>query len=185
MDDPLFCELLHKPRFLHTRELIDEQEWIKHPLCHLMSRWRLRYSIAAPLIAAGRLAGTINFARCGRGYYDRASLDRARFLCGEVAFAFERVTHLRRLENDAIANHSITCAHLPERTRQVLELAASGAGNRAISERLCISENTVRDHIKRGYALLSVSNRAQLARCVYGGGSSVSAAGSRESTATL
>jgi AraC-like DNA-binding protein len=100
MCDPCFLHLLRHRSFIHTREILTGRAWDAHPLHELMSRWGLRYSIEAPLIAACRLAGTLNIARRDRGYFDHTSLARARFLCEEMAFAFERIARVNRLEQE-------------------------------------------------------------------------------------
>lgn len=180
MEDPLFLELLEQPRFTHTRALVSEEDWRRHPLCRLMGHWQLRYSIAAPLVAGGRLAGTVNFARRDRGYYDAASLEHARFLCAEIAYAFARL--MRDEQAARVPESAAALPPLPERTRQVLLLAAAGASNRRIAERLSISENTVRDHIKRGYGLLGVHNRIQLAVRLLGAAGGTVSAQAREAS---
>ncbi|MCC7411871.1 MAG: hypothetical protein IT495_09585 [Gammaproteobacteria bacterium] len=163
--DPCFRALIDRRRFTHTLEVIDEPAWVDHPLCRLMSQWGLRYSIAAPLVIAGRLVGTINFARCGRGYFDPDSLVRARFLCEEFDFAFARIAHIEALERLARPPSPAPALQiLPARTRTVAELAATGLTNRAIAAQLGISDNTVRDHLKRAYAALGVNGRTALAR---------------------
>jgi AraC-like DNA-binding protein len=100
MADPCFLHLLRHRSFVHTRAAVGRQDWMEHPLQHLMARWGLRYSIEAPLMAGGHLAGTLNIARRDRGYFESASLESARFLCEEVACAFERVERVHRLEQD-------------------------------------------------------------------------------------
>lgn len=52
---------------------------------------------------------------------------------------------------------------LTEREREVLQLVASGATNREIAQRLIISENTVKIHIKHILDKLHVQNRVQAA----------------------
>jgi AraC-like DNA-binding protein len=99
MADPCFLHLLRHHRFNHTREVLGVHDW-PDPLHRLMSRWGLRHSIEAPLLAGGRLAGTLNIARCDRGYFESISLERARFLCDEMACAFERLARLNQLEQD-------------------------------------------------------------------------------------
>jgi LuxR family maltose regulon positive regulatory protein len=47
------------------------------------------------------------------------------------------------------------------RQSQILRLLCSGASNREISERLFLSENTVKFHLKNLYLKLDVKNRAQ------------------------
>jgi len=97
MADPCFLHLLRHQSFTHTRDLLPARDWNVHPLHQLMSRWGLHYSIQAPLVMADHLVGTVNIARRDRGYFDDASLGQARFLCEEIACAFERIAQLRRL----------------------------------------------------------------------------------------
>ncbi|HLB13152.1 MAG TPA: response regulator transcription factor [Dehalococcoidia bacterium] len=54
-------------------------------------------------------------------------------------------------------------AELSEREREVLRLVVLGLGNRDIAANLCVSENTVRYHIKNILAKLHLRNRAQAA----------------------
>lgn len=54
---------------------------------------------------------------------------------------------------------------LSAREREVLELAAGGMRNREIAERLMISSNTVKFHLRTIYSRLGVTNRVQ-ATCV-------------------
>jgi AraC-like DNA-binding protein len=98
MSDPCFLHLLRHRSFIHTRELLAQREWVRHPLRHFMSRWGLRYSIEAPLMIGRRLAGTLNIARRDRDYFGDASLSHARFLCDETAYAFERLARTSRPE---------------------------------------------------------------------------------------
>jgi DNA-binding NarL/FixJ family response regulator len=55
---------------------------------------------------------------------------------------------------------------LSVREREVLELAAAGMRNREIAERLTISPNTVKFHLRTIYSRLGVRNRVQAARAV-------------------
>ena len=47
--------------------------------------------------------------------------------------------------------------HLTERERDVLELMAEGRSNKAIAERLFVSEHTVEKHVKNIFATLRLS----------------------------
>lgn len=55
---------------------------------------------------------------------------------------------------------------LSERERQVLDLAAQGLTNREIAERLVISTNTVKYHLRGIYSSLGVRNRVQASRAM-------------------
>lgn len=50
---------------------------------------------------------------------------------------------------------------LSQREHEILWLVCNGASNREISERLFLSENTVKFHLKNLYAKLDVKSRAQ------------------------
>ena len=50
---------------------------------------------------------------------------------------------------------------LSQREHEILQLLCSGAPNREISEKLFLSENTVKFHLKNLYLKLDVRNRAQ------------------------
>jgi two-component system response regulator DesR len=57
---------------------------------------------------------------------------------------------------------------LSGREREVLELAASGMSNREIAERLVISANTVKFHLRTIYTRLGVHNRVQATQALCG-----------------
>jgi len=50
---------------------------------------------------------------------------------------------------------------LSEREMEVLQMLAEGRGNREIGERLFISENTVKAHLRSVNAKLEAGNRTQ------------------------
>jgi DNA-binding NarL/FixJ family response regulator len=52
---------------------------------------------------------------------------------------------------------------LPERMRQVSQLAAAGHGNKRIGAMLNISPNTVRNHLSEAYERLAIKNKTELA----------------------
>jgi LuxR family maltose regulon positive regulatory protein len=82
----------------------------------------------------------------------------------------EEVTGIRRLHVayqtcvDAIRStyFKSPAAKLSEREEEVAIMAAQGLPNREISQRLFISENTVKAHLKSTFEKLSIKSRAQL-----------------------
>jgi len=57
---------------------------------------------------------------------------------------------------------------LSPRDLEIASLAAAGISTRDIAERLFITTNTVKYHLKRVYDALQVRNRAQLANSLRG-----------------
>lgn len=53
---------------------------------------------------------------------------------------------------------------LTRREWEVLELVAEGKSNREVAELLCISVNTVEQHLKHVFGKLRVKNRTQASR---------------------
>jgi DNA-binding NarL/FixJ family response regulator len=59
-------------------------------------------------------------------------------------------------------------AALTRREREVLGCVAQGISNRDIATKLCVSEQTVKTHLTRIFAKLSVDNRVAAALAFYG-----------------
>lgn len=68
--------------------------------------------------------------------------------------------HEASLEREAVVRV------LSTREREVLELAAAGLSNKEIAERLVISINTVKFHLRGIYCSLGVHNRVQASRAI-------------------
>jgi DNA-binding NarL/FixJ family response regulator len=73
---------------------------------------------------------------------------------GQVVFPSAVMTHLARPDE---------LAELSERQRQILELLAAGDSNGEIAQRLYISANTVKFHLREIYSRLGVRNRVEAA----------------------
>jgi len=162
--DPLFNDILQRKQFTHSLNIFSDAEWLEQPLHGFLSRWGLAYSIESPLVIDGRVIGTLNIARGSRRYFPPQSLAAARFVCNEINTACQHIMELETLRRQAdwLQSSDTELGSLPDRAREVAELAMSGLTNAAIAWQLRISENTVRYHLKRIYNLLDVHNRAQL-----------------------
>lgn len=64
--------------------------------------------------------------------------------------------------NDQFVKEILKPFKLTPRKEEVAVLLAKGLSNRDIAERLFISENTVKDHMKEIFRIIGVSNRSEL-----------------------
>ncbi|HZT90472.1 MAG TPA: helix-turn-helix transcriptional regulator [Gaiellaceae bacterium] len=80
------------------------------------------------------------------------------FSDGELLLAELLRPHLEA--GEAAASRAVARASLTERERQVLQVVAAGASNRAVAEVLVVSPGTVKKHLDNIYAKLAVGTRA-------------------------
>jgi DNA-binding NarL/FixJ family response regulator len=106
----------------------------------------------------------IRRARAGRG--DR---ERALSLAEQAARTARRLGMAPTLTDATALVHELTGASpdavrsLTSREREVALLLADGLANRAIAERLAVSERTVETHVRNLLTKLGLTNRTQVA----------------------
>ncbi|MCF7981654.1 MAG: helix-turn-helix transcriptional regulator [Pseudomonadales bacterium] len=73
------------------------------------------------------------------------------------------VTIIKRVHHDILKGSEGKPLPFGERTQQALHLLMRGYSNKLIAREMGVSENTVKDHIKRIYRYFGVTNRTELA----------------------
>lgn len=122
-----------------------EEHYIDQALAHGASGFVLKSS------AADELEPALRAAAAGEMYLSPPVTRQA-------------VTQLKRLRPDPPGDDvAARVADLSEREVEVLRLLAQGLSNTAISERLVISESTVKTHVSRILLKLACENRVQAA----------------------
>ena len=132
-----------------------------------LEKWvRTNYpeTVTLVLTAHDRDAYLSNMLEAGvSGYLDKklragqliSAIRRA--ACGEFIFDKEQLTRARRWREDI----SRKWESLTERERRVLQMLTEGAKNKAISEVLGITVNTVEKHLENIYRKLGVKSRSE------------------------
>jgi DNA-binding NarL/FixJ family response regulator len=72
------------------------------------------------------------------------------------------LTEMRMIRKNSESDDMRGVSSLTERERQVIQVLAEGLKNKAIADRLCISEITVKHHLTTIFAKLDVSDRLEL-----------------------
>ncbi len=113
--------------------------------------------MTGPIVGDGRLIGTVNFARVGHTPAFN-TLDVARL--GAVCSHFS--TRLATLRRSPTVVTDSRCQRLTPREVQIAHLVAQGLTNAAIGAELWITQNSVKQALKRMFRKLEVSARTEL-----------------------
>lgn len=97
--DPLLDYLRVRRVPVHEGVLFDPRSWARQPLARLMLDWGFEHSLQGPLIVAGRVVGTLDFARQpGMRPFDDMDLSVLGWICLHTSAALQHVLMLRRTE---------------------------------------------------------------------------------------
>jgi len=78
-------------------------------------------------------------------------------------FAEKFIAEIAQKRDEGVIKESPSSAPISERELEITRLIAQGATNREIAEKLCITENTTKVHVKNILSKLELKNRQQLA----------------------
>ena len=95
------------------------------------------------------------------GVFAPARLEAVKLLSAQIAYAKKLQDYIAEEPADDSTGHSGIVEYLTDRETEVLELIAEGLSNMEISEKLHMSVNTVKTHVKNIYSKLSVNRRVQ------------------------
>jgi DNA-binding CsgD family transcriptional regulator len=113
--------------------------------------------MVGPIVHNGQLVGGIAFTRhCNNSAFDAQNLADLSALCLHLS------TRLAVLRSQPIALTTLNCDRLTPREAQIAELVAQGLTSAEIGTALWITENTVKQALKRMYRKLKVSSRAEM-----------------------
>ncbi len=124
---------------------------------HFCPRHDHEHVMTGPIVSDGRLVGTVNFTRAsGAPAFDANDLADLSALCLHLSAKFATLRAKPTKFNAPLANR------LTPREAQIAELVAQGLTNIEIGEALWITENSVKQALKRMFRKLNVSSRAQM-----------------------
>jgi DNA-binding CsgD family transcriptional regulator len=150
--DPLMAEMSRARVPLHNLDVCTPKEWQRQPLyTHVLQRFDIEHVLEAPLVDATRVIGALHF---GRSDKDKS------FDAGNVRVIAALASHLSALIATLPSEEGND--PLTPRELEIAQLVAAGLNNREIGDCLSISRNTVKACLKRLFAKIDVSARAEM-----------------------
>ncbi|MGG6239467.1 LuxR C-terminal-related transcriptional regulator [Nodosilinea sp. AN01ver1] len=155
--DPVLAYVLKYHAPAHEALVLPPGAWKQ---CELYKRCCSTYDhehiMTGPLVGRGQLVGTINFARIGHvPAFDQLDLARLGAVCAHVS------ARLAELSKPALVPNSVKCRLTP-REIQIANLVAKGLTNAEIGAELWITQNSVKQALKRMFRKLEVSARTEM-----------------------
>jgi DNA-binding CsgD family transcriptional regulator/GAF domain-containing protein len=161
--DPLRQYVLERHAPVHEELVLPKGEWQQ---CELYRRCCSQYDhahiMAGPIVGGAHLIGMVNFARTsGTPAFNASDLADLGAICTHLSACVATLRAKPKIE-DTIYHVSTSAIRLTPRELQIADLVAKGLTNAEIGAKLWITENSVKQALKRIFRKLDVSSRAQM-----------------------
>ncbi len=156
--DPVLKYVLEYHAPAHEELVLPKGTWKQS---QLYQRCCIEYDhehiMTGPIIGNGKLIGTINFARVGiTPAFNTHDLSNLSAVCLHLSAC------LANLRSQTIFNDNYRIKLLTKREIQIANLVAKGLTNAEIGKELWISQNTVKQALKRMFRKLEVTSRTEM-----------------------
>jgi DNA-binding CsgD family transcriptional regulator len=161
--NPVLRYLVENHAAVHEELLLPPGMWEK--ICPRLDHGHV---MAGPIVGDGRLLGAVGFTRHGSAApFNSQNLTDLNALCLHLSTSLTtfRFRHNNQLVNDKGGLQKIyktPTNPLTSREMEIAHLVAQGLTNTEIGKRLWITENTVKQALKRMFRKLEVSSRAAM-----------------------
>ncbi|ACC83597.1 LuxR C-terminal-related transcriptional regulator [Nostoc punctiforme] len=148
--NPVARYLLEHHAPVHEGLVVEPKTW--RLICPRADHWHV---MAGPIVSNGHLVGVVGFTRQqGMPTFDSQNLIDLSALCLHISTWVARVKSQHPL--------LLQTERLTPREMQIAQLVAQGQTNAEISAELWITENSVKQALKRMFRKLEVSSRTQM-----------------------
>lgn len=181
-DDPVLLHALKHRRPVDSSRL-PSAEWRNSAARRILTSEGLEHSLETPLVASGTVVGTLNLAReRGSRTFSEEDLGLVRSVGSTMNLAMERATRLEETQfsSDSTAAEDSRCGCAGEgparsgvwqilsaREQEIVDLVGRGMTTKQIAAEAFISENTVKQHLKRIFAKTGAHSRAELVQLIW------------------
>ncbi|MBE9060984.1 LuxR C-terminal-related transcriptional regulator [cf. Phormidesmis sp. LEGE 11477] len=156
--DPVLRYVRHYHAPAHEAIVLPQGGWKQSELYkRCCSTHNHEHIMTGPIVGKGRLVGTVNFARIGNApSFGRSDLAALGAVCAHFS---ARLAEVRSLSATA---QNILLQRLTPREVEIVDLVAKGLTNAAIGKELWITQNSVKQALKRMFKKLGVSARTEM-----------------------
>jgi DNA-binding CsgD family transcriptional regulator len=156
--DPVLQYVLENHAPAHEELVLPTGGWKQSDLYQrCCSEYDHEHIMTGPIVGCGQLIGSIHFARVG---------DTPAFSSNDLASLSAVCIHLSAclaaLRVQSSASPSLICKQLTSREIQIANLVAKGLTNAEIGAELWITQNSVKQALKRMFRKLEVSARTEM-----------------------
>ncbi|WP_427158611.1 helix-turn-helix transcriptional regulator [Aliinostoc sp. HNIBRCY26] len=155
--NPVVRYLVERHTPVHEALVISPKAW--QLICPRADHWHV---LLGPIVNQGQLVGVIGFTRAiGMTAFDTQNLLDVSALCLHLSAWVATVRSLSLNPGKLVYQQSKT-RQLTPREMQIAQLVAQGRTNAQIGAELWITENSVKQALKRMFRKLEVSSRAEM-----------------------
>lgn len=155
--DPVLRYVIERHAPAHEQLLLTPQEWKQSKLYQqCCSYYDHDHIMTGPIVGKGQLVGTVNFARgSGTPAFNSENLADLGAICAHLSAC------LAILRTQTVGTFCLA-GQLTPRELQIAELVARGLTNAEIGAELWITQNSVKQALKRMFRKLDVSSRTEM-----------------------
>lgn len=157
--DPVLEHILETHAPAHEQMILTEDEW-KQSLLYREGcgkKYDHEHIMAGPVVAQGQVIGTLHFARhSNTSAFNTKDLSRLSALSAHLSVRLATL----QVQREQVISLNADC--LTQRELQIAKLVATGLTNAEIGVKLWISQNTVKQALKRIFRKLNVSSRLEM-----------------------
>lgn len=156
--DPVLRYVIERHAPAHEQLILTLEGWKQSELYqYCCSHYDHEHIMTGPIVGGGRLIGTVHFARVSNTpAFDAEALTDLSAICTHLSASFA----ILRAKPDRF--NSLNAHRLTKRELQIVELVAQGLTNAEIGAKLWITQNSVKQALKRMFLKLNVSSRVEM-----------------------
>ncbi len=155
--NPIARYLVERHSPVHEALVTSPKVWTM--ICPRPDHWHV---MAGPIVSCGKLVGVFGCTReQSMSAFDAQNLADLSGICLHLS-VWTATVRAAKLSPRELPYESLKCDRLTARELQIAELVALGQTNLEIGTELWISENSVKQALKRMFRKLEVSSRAQM-----------------------